>query len=255
MLWWASYVKSPNTFPACLWQVREAEVVCLLEEGLEIWGFGLDVVIFGDFFHRKLHQKGESKYRAASVLVGDCISGDREAPGDRPVNSGGGEPYGKCLESCSLLPRVAALICICTGRERPAVSRLRTSRSAACPCSVPAPLPSARHGGRAAVVQQGQQHRAAHHGLVLHCRKHFLVHCESLPLLFHRAGCLAVWKVFQCSCVLHFSLFLASTLSFSATCYSSFNIKMIWVCWSALGGRNNLNPDPCGCFSFIIADS
>lgn len=84
--------------------------MCLLGEGLEIWGFEPDLVIFSDFFHRKLRRKEESKYRAASALVGDCISGDRKAPGYMPVNSGGGEPYGKCLEICSLLPCVAALI-------------------------------------------------------------------------------------------------------------------------------------------------
>lgn len=84
-------MKLANTFPVCLWQVREVEVVCLLGEGLEIWGFEPDLEIFGDFFHRKLHGKGESKHRAASALVGDCISGDRKAPEYMPVNSGGGE--------------------------------------------------------------------------------------------------------------------------------------------------------------------
>lgn len=32
-------------------------------------------------------------------------------------------------------------------------------------------------------------------------------------------------------------------------------LKMIWVCGSALGGRNDLAPDPGSCFSSITADS
>lgn len=81
------------------------------------WGESLKPQSFaplsGDFFCPKLCRKEKSKYRVASALEGDWIPGDNKAPGNMPVRSGGGEPYGKCLESWSLLPHVVALVCEC----------------------------------------------------------------------------------------------------------------------------------------------
>lgn len=168
----------------------------------------------GDFFCPKLCRKEGSKYSMASALEGDCIPGDSKAPGNMPVHSGGGEPYGKCLESWSLLPRVVALICEC----------LRLSELPGAPgCA------------------------ASWH----HCQRHSLVPSESLPWLFQLSACLAACRVSQCFCAVFLSL-LALTVSSSVTCYSSFNIRMVWVCSSAWSGRNNLPPDPGGRFSFIL---
>lgn len=112
----------------------------------------------GDFFCPKLCRKEGSKYSMASALEGDCIPGDSKAPGNMPVHSGGGEPYGKCLESWSLLPRVVALICEC----------LRLSELPGAPgCA------------------------ASWH----HCQRHSLVPSESLPWLFQLSACLAACRV------------------------------------------------------------
>lgn len=96
--------------------------MCLWGEGLKPQGFE---PLFGDFFHPKLCRKEESKYSVASALEGDCIPGDSTAPGNMPVQSGGGEPYGKCLESWSLLPHVVALMCQLS--EVPGLCRLLAS--------------------------------------------------------------------------------------------------------------------------------